>query len=54
MTIRFEDRVYVLEFKVVELTEPGHALKQIKTRHYADKFDGHNVYLVGIEFSKEK
>ncbi|MFH0730452.1 MAG: AAA family ATPase [Pseudomonadota bacterium] len=53
LTIRFENRVYILEFKVVELSEDGHALEQIKSKGYADKFMDQEVYLIGIEFSKE-
>lgn len=53
MTVRFEGRVYVLEFKVVELTEPGGALDAIKAKGYAEKFAGQPGWLVGIEFSKK-
>jgi hypothetical protein len=52
MVVRFEDRVYVIEFKVVELTEAGGALEAIKARGYAEKFAGQAGWLVGIEFSK--
>ena len=53
LAIRFEDRIYLLEFKVVELTGAGSALKQIKEKKYHEKYAGRDVYLVGIEFSHE-
>ena len=51
LAIRFEDRVFILEFKVVELTRNGSALQQIKEKKYHQKYAGSDVYLVGIEFS---
>jgi len=53
LAIRFENRIYLLEFKVVELTGAGSALKQIKEKKYHEKYAGRDVYLVGIEFSHE-
>ncbi|MDZ7758847.1 MAG: ATP-binding protein [Desulfovermiculus sp.] len=54
LVIRFEGRVYIIEFKVVELTDTGKALEQIKAKGYADKFTGQEVYLIGVEFSSEE
>ena len=54
LTIRFEGRVYILEFKVVELDEEGRALELIKSRGYADKFQDQETYLIGVEFSKDQ
>ena len=54
LVVRFENRVYVIEFKVVELTDEGKALEQIKARGYAEKFAGQEIYLIGAEFSSEK
>ncbi|MBS3780783.1 MAG: PD-(D/E)XK nuclease domain-containing protein, partial [Desulfovermiculus sp.] len=51
LVIRFQSRVYVIEFKVVELTDSGKALEQIKAKGYAQKFAGQEVYLIGVEFS---
>ncbi len=51
LTVRFEGRVYIIEFKVVELSDSGKALDQIKSRGYAEKFTGQEVYLIGVEFS---
>ncbi|MDH3348956.1 MAG: ATP-binding protein, partial [Desulfobulbaceae bacterium] len=52
MTVDFENRIYIIEFKVNELTEPGRALEQIKTKKYAEKYQGRDIWLIGVEFSK--
>jgi len=51
-----QDSVYIIEFKVVEDKEEGNALKQIKEKRYYEKYMGKykEIYLIGIEFSKEK
>jgi Protein of unknown function (DUF1703). len=51
-----QDSVYIIEFKVVEYKEEGMALKQIKKKKYYEKYIGkyQEIYLIGIEFSKEK
>ena len=56
MALRFNGQVYLFEFKVVELAPEGRALQQIKDRGYADKYrgDGQPIYLIGIEFSRER
>ncbi|GAB6057607.1 ATP-binding protein [Desulfonatronum parangueonense] len=57
MTVLFENRAYVFEFKVVDLDQtPGSALEQIKRKGYADKFraDAEAVYLIGVEFDREE
>ncbi len=53
LVIRFEGRVYVIEFKVVELSESSRALDQIKKKGYAEKFS-QPTYLLGIEFSSKE
>ena len=53
LTIRFDGRVYIIEFKVVELTEKGNALSQIKVKKYHEKCSENDIYLIGIEFSSE-
>lgn len=55
MTLKFNEQVYIFEFKVVELASEGKALQQIKDKNYADKYQAHNqpIHLVGVEFSKE-
>jgi len=49
-----QDSVYIIEFKVVEDKEEYKALKQIKDKRYYEKYKDKEVYLIGIEFSKEK
>ncbi len=56
MTVRFANRVYVFEFKVVDKnTTSGKALAQIKAKGYAEKYlaQAQTVYLIGMEFSRE-
>ena len=52
LTVHFDDRIYLIEFKVVELTEKGSAMKQIRDKKYHQKYSNKNVYLIGIEFSR--
>ncbi|MEM7180910.1 MAG: AAA family ATPase [Spirochaetota bacterium] len=57
MTVLFESKVYVFEFKVIEMTEQGSALTQIKEKRYYQKHLGmehKEIYLIGVEFSKEE
>ena len=44
LVIRFENRVFVIEFKVLELTAAVRPLEQIKARGYAEKFSGQEVF----------
>ncbi len=66
LTVFFEDRVYVFEFKVIEMTETGSALQQIKDKRYYEKYlagplgtpgraslQRENIYLIGVEFSRD-
>jgi hypothetical protein len=67
MTVFFENKVYVFEFKVIEMTEAGSALQQIKDKKYYEKYlsnptvgelhvthpQQQKIYLIGVEFSKE-
>jgi hypothetical protein len=56
MALKFNQHVYLFEFKVVELNPDGAALQQIKDRGYADKYRalGQPIHLIGVEFSKDK
>ncbi len=61
LVLRFAGRIYLIEFKVVELTGSGNALEQILKKGYADQFasrapDGTDcpVYLIGVAFSSEE
>jgi hypothetical protein len=55
MTVRFGGRIYLFEFKVVEMEPEGGAMEQLKARGYADKYRqyGEPMYLIGVEFSRE-
>ncbi|MDP2751052.1 MAG: PD-(D/E)XK nuclease domain-containing protein, partial [Rhodocyclaceae bacterium] len=55
MAVKFNNHIYLFEFKVVELTPEGSALAQIKANDYAAKYRALNqpIYLIGVEFSKE-
>ena len=55
MTVRFNDNVYLFEFKVVELTPADAAMAQLKERRYADKYRdlGQPIHLIAVEFSKD-
>lgn len=54
MTLKFNEQVYLFEFKVVELAPEGRAMQQLKDKRYADKYRslGWPIHLVGVEFSK--
>ncbi len=56
MAVILEDRVYLFEFKVVELEPGGKALEQLKENRYYEKYKGkyREIYLIGVEFSKEE
>ena len=55
MTLRFNDQIYIFEFKVAELAGEGSALAQLEKRGYADKYRALNqpIHLIGVEFSRE-
>ena len=56
MAVIFDDRCYLFEFKVVELEPEGKALEQLKAKKYHEKYATKcpKIYLIGVEFSKEK
>ncbi len=59
MTVMLGDHVYVMEIKVVdaEAPEPNPALEQIRTRGYAQKYQGlpgKSVHEVGLVFSRKE
>ena len=55
MAVRFNDNVYLFEFKVVELASEGAAMAQLRQKGYADKYRdrGESIHLIGVEFSRE-
>ena len=54
LTVIYGDKVYILEFKVVENEAEGTALRQIRDKRYYEKYMGkyNQIYLIGIEWSK--
>ena len=55
MAVRFNDNVYLFEFKVVELAPEGAAMAQLQAKGYADKYRDLDqpIHLIGVEFSKD-
>ena len=56
MTVFYAGKVYVIEFKVIELTQTGSALAQIKEKKYYEKYilpNQKEIYLIGVEFSRD-
>ena len=56
MALKFNGRVYLFEFKVVDRGREGTALEQLRQNGYADKYRslGLPVHLIGVEFSREE
>ncbi|GAB6094607.1 ATP-binding protein [Desulfatiferula olefinivorans] len=55
LTLTFENRIYIFEFKVVELTDnQNKAIEQIRTKKYHEKYVNNfdEIYLIGVEFSR--
>ena len=55
MAVRFNDNVYLFEFKVVETASEGAAMAQLKDKRYADKYRAlaQPIHLIAVEFSKD-
>ena len=54
LTLQYEGKVFIIEFKLSKKAT-GNALKQIKEKRYYEKYQSYeNVYLIGIEFSREQ
>ena len=55
MAVRFNEQVYLFEFKVVELAPKGAAMAQLKEKRYADKYRGlgQPIHLIAVEFSRK-
>jgi hypothetical protein len=55
MTVKFNENVYLFEFKVVEFFPEGKAMQQLIDKNYAQKYQALNqpIHLIGVEFSKE-
>lgn len=55
IVLRFDDRIYIFEFKVVEHVGKGAALRQIKEKGYAIKYIGTGaaITMIGVEFGSD-
>ncbi len=55
MAVLYHGQVYLFEFKMVEETPKGEAMRQLRERGYADKYrrPDRPVHLVGVEFSRQ-
>ena len=54
LTVKLEQRVFILEFKVVDRdTGKNSALEQIKEKAYHEKYraEADELYLIGVEFN---
>ena len=53
MTVKTDDKIYIIEFKV---DDKQNALTQIKEKEYAPKYlnDKRDIYLVGIHFDTQQ
>lgn len=56
MTVILPERIFLFEFKVVEIEPDGRALQQLKDKNYAGKYlaTGLPITLIGVEFSRSK
>jgi hypothetical protein len=59
MVVKFsKDLIYIFEFKVVQdgQSKSKNPLAQIREKRYFENYmkDDRNIFLIGIEFSKEK
>jgi hypothetical protein len=56
LALRYQNHVYLFEFKVVEQVPEGKALQQLIDKGYAEKYrePGVGITLIGIEFSREQ
>ena len=55
MAVRFNENIYLFEFKVVESEAEGTGMAQLRERHYADKYrdSGLPIHLIAVTFSKK-
>jgi hypothetical protein len=54
LTVKYGDRCYIMEFKVIG--RGSRAMEEIKSRGYVEKYRTRykEIYLIGMEFNKEK
>jgi hypothetical protein len=55
MAVKFNEQVYLFEFKMVEEKAEGRALQQIREKGYAAKYRSlqQPIHLIGVEFSRQ-
>ncbi|MDR1662404.1 MAG: PD-(D/E)XK nuclease domain-containing protein, partial [Azoarcus sp.] len=53
--VKFNEQVYLFEFKMVEEKAEGRALQQIREKGYAAKYRALDrpIHLIGVEFSRQ-
>lgn len=54
LVTEYQGRIWLLEFKVDELSDGQRALEQIKTKGYSNRYVGQPVTLIGIDLSSEQ
>ncbi|OOC47021.1 hypothetical protein XO09_03915 [Thermosipho sp. 1223] len=56
LTVKFEEKCYIFEFKVIEGKEKKGALEQLKEKRYYEKYKERckEIYIIGVEFDKEE
>jgi hypothetical protein len=54
LTIIYLNKIFLLEFKVIKNTTDKKALEQIKKYYKKYKDNYNDIFLIGIEFSKEE
>ncbi|HLX54635.1 MAG TPA: AAA family ATPase, partial [Aquella sp.] len=55
LTVKLEDRILILEFKLSQYGDAKSAITQIKNNKYAQKYAAENktIYLIGVSFDKQ-
>ncbi|MDQ6975763.1 MAG: AAA family ATPase, partial [Mariprofundaceae bacterium] len=52
ITVKLGTRIFIIEFKVIEMDGTGSAMKQIEEKGYAEKYLAEGeVWLIGVEFN---
>ena len=54
MSVHLDNKTFIIEFKVNELSEPGRALAQIKEKGYSEKYQDRDCWLIGVEFDSQE
>jgi len=55
MTVKLGRRIFIIEFKVVEMEGDGNAMAQIEAKGYAEKYAAQGeVWLVGVSFASSE